>query len=227
MLHKDRILSISSEFSDKLGFPSSRAADLYMLGSGLGKQAQDYLLNKVGEVVTLTTTDKLFGFSEQYDWQIATEPEAISVFAENQSTGQYIIHFPVISDGSIFIAEPSAVWVRGINQKNADEYMVEPIICKCPREFSRFINMADLNSPNQLKAAHPKYYWRLLDNMLVCNAMTAYFFVYHPLFDDGTNHHTIKFDRLSVLADLNELKQRKAEAARIYAAALAKIANKS
>ena len=35
--------------------------------------------NKVGEVITGLTTERIFGFSEQYDWQISIEPEAIAV----------------------------------------------------------------------------------------------------------------------------------------------------
>lgn len=222
MLHKDRVLRLGSS-QDKLGLLSSRSAHLFARENGIGKEGQDYILNKVGEVITGLTTERIFGFSEQYDWQISIEPEAIAVFAELQSTGQYIIHSPVISDETIFIAEPSGIWLRGLNQKNADEYIVEPIQCKCPREFNTFIRYTQCQTPLGLKAFSPKDYWRMLDNMLVCNAISGHFFAYHPLFEDGTKHHTINFDRLSLLGDINLLKQRKAEAAAIYQSAIKKM----
>lgn len=227
MLHKDKVLNMQSSSYDKFGLLSSRSVDLFMGVREIGKEGCDYIANKVGEVLTGVSSEKIFGFSEQYDWQIGTEPEAITEFAEVQKSGQYIIHFPVISDGTVFIAEPSALWLRGLNQKNADEYIVEPIMCKCPREFAQFIGYTAVNSPQELKKSYPKYYWRMLDNMLVCNAIKGYFFVFHPLFDQGTRHHTILFDRLSLLGDLNHLKERKAEAAELYKATMVRMTNKS
>ena len=225
MLHKDKILKIGTN-QDRLGLLSSRSADLFCRDKGIGKEAIDYILNKVGEVATGLTTERIFGFTEQYDWQIGVEPEAISIFAELQETGQYMVHTPVISDGTIFISEPSAIWLRGLNQNNPDEYIVEPIICKCPMEFSQFLRYTACESAEGLKALSPKYYWRMLDDMLICGATTAYFFVFHPLFDQGTNHHTINFNRLSLLSDINILKQRKAEAAAVYSEAMRKVTNK-
>ena len=109
MLHKDRILRIGDTNQDRLGLLSSRSVDLFTRDGGIGKEGQDYIYNKVGEVVTGITTERIFGFTENYDWQISIEPDAISKFAEIQETGQYIIHSPVISDETIFIAEPSAI----------------------------------------------------------------------------------------------------------------------
>lgn len=226
MLHKDRILKIGSH-QDTLGLLSSRKSYLFARENGIGKEGMDYIYDKVGEAVTGISTERIFGFSEQYDWQINTEPEAIAAFAKAQVTGQYIIHSPTISDETIFIAEPSGIWLRGLNQKNADEYIVEPIQCKCPREFSQFIRYTQCKSPQGLKAFSPKDYWRMLDNMIICNAITGYFFVFHPLFEEGTNHHTIKFDRLALLEDINTLKRKKKEAASIYQAAIYKMTNKS
>jgi hypothetical protein len=226
MLHKDKVLKIGSN-QDRLGFLSSRSTDLFCRINGIGKEGTDYILNKVAEIATGLTSERIVGFTEQYDWQIGVEPESVAKFAEIQETGQYMIHSPVIHDGTIFISEPSAIWLRGINQNNADEYIVEPIQCKCPKEFSQFIRYTQCNSPEQLKAFSPKYYWRMLDDMLICEAIVGHFFVYHPLFEEGTNHHTIKFDRLSLLSDMNFLKQRKAEAINIYEIALSQVTKKS
>jgi hypothetical protein len=226
MLHKDRILRIGDTNQDRLGLLSSRSVDLFTRDGGIGKEGQDYIYNKVGEVVTGITTERIFGFTENYDWQISIEPDAISKFAEIQETGQYIIHSPVISDETIFIAEPSAIWLRGLNQKNADEYIVEPIQCKCPREFSQFIRYISCQSPKELKKFSPKYYWRMLDNMLICNAIKGHFFIFHPVFEQSKNYHTIIFDRISLLEDMNFLKKRKMEAAALYKAAIEKMTNK-
>jgi hypothetical protein len=226
MLRNDKILKQCSQH-DKLGLLSSRAAHLFTRDGGIGKEGTDYIYNKVGEVATGVVSERIFGFTEQYDWQILYEPEAISKFAEQQKGSQYIVHAPVISDETIFIAEPSAIWVKQFNQKDSDEYLVEPIQCKCPREYSSFMRYAAVQTPLSLKELFPKDYWRVLDSMLICEAIAAYFFIYHPLFDEGQNHHTIFFDRLSLLGDINFLKQRKREAAAIYTAAMNKLINKT
>lgn len=226
MLHRDKIMKLGSH-QDRLGLLSSRQSYLFARENGIGKEGLDYILNKVGEVATSTTTERLFGFSENYDWQISIEPDAISKFAEVQESGQYIVHSPIISDESIFIAEPSGLWIRGLNQNNADEYIVEPIQCKCPREFSDFIRYCTLQNPMALKMYSPKCYWRVLDCMLICDAISAYFFVFHPMFEQGQNHHTIKFDRLTLIADINFLKKRKLEAAEMYQKSLGKYINKA
>jgi hypothetical protein len=226
MLHRDRIMKLGSH-QDRLGLLSSRQSHLFARENGIGKEGLDYILNKVGEIATGISTERLFGFSENYDWQISIEPDAIAKFAEVQESGQYIIHSPVISDGTIFIAEPSGLWIRGLNQKDADEYIVEPIQCKCPREFSDFIQYAAIETPTALKSYSAKCYWRVLDSMLICDAIFAHFFVFHPMFEKGQNYHTINFDRLPLIADINFLKKRKAEAAEVYQKALEKYTNKA
>jgi hypothetical protein len=226
VLHKDKILKIGSQ-QDKLGLLSSRQAHLFTRETGIGKEGTDYILNKVGEIATGLSSERLFGFTEQYDWQISYEAESISKFAELQEGSQYMLHFPTISDETIYIAEPSAIWVKQLNQRQSDEYLVEPIQCKCPREYSTFMRYTKMETPLSLKEFFPKDYWRVLDSMLICEAIAAYFFIYHPLFDEGANHHTIKFDRLPLIGDIKFLQARKREAAAIYKTAMEKITNKS
>jgi hypothetical protein len=225
MLHKDRILKIESN-QDKLGLLSSRSADLLMRGKELGKEAQDYILNKVGEVATGITTERIFGFSEQYDWQISYEAEALAKYASLKPKDAFFVQFPTISNGNIFIAEPTAIQVLIVNQKNPDEYLVHPVYCKCPRDFGNYIKYTQCETPQHLKETFPTYYWRMIDLLLVCEAGSADFFIFHPLFDSEVNYHTISFDRLALLGDMNKLKDRKAAATRMYRTALEKLSTK-
>lgn len=204
-----------NEVESDLGKISSRNAHLFMTGKRISDSAKNYILNKVGESLTGVTSDRMFGFTEQYDWQISIEPEAVDKYVEVNNP-EFVFKFPTVSSGSVFISEPSAIIIIGINQNNENEYIVEPILCKCPREFSQFIKYTECKTPENLKAFSPKHYWRVLADMLCCNAIKAHFFVFHPLFEEGTNYHTIIFDRLPLIADINFLRSRQAEASRIY-----------
>jgi hypothetical protein len=76
MLHRDRIMKLGSH-QDRLGLLSSRQSHLFARENGIGKEGLDYILNKVGEIATGISTERLFGFSENYDWQISIEPRAL------------------------------------------------------------------------------------------------------------------------------------------------------
>lgn len=175
----------------------------------IGKEAIDHIYSKVGESVTGVSNESIFGFNEAYDWQISNEPVAIGLYHIPDGSEMVSDVTIVNPDINIFCSIPTGINIKSINQKNHDEYIAEPIFCKCPFDQNQFISLKMCLSPMDLKLKSPKYYWRMLDYIDNVNSATAHFFVYHPLFPDGRQTHKIEFSKALVWQDLDFLRNRK------------------
>lgn len=204
MLNKKQIKQGRQDFA----LIESRHIHIFMRKK-IGKESIDHIYSKVGESVTGVCNDRVFGFNEAYDWQISNEPAAIKLYNVKDG-GQMVSDVTIVNlEMSIFCSIPTGLHVKSINQKNPDEYIAEPIFCKCPFDQNKFIALKMCLSPMDLKHKSPKYYWRMLDYMDNINSATAQFFLYHPLFPEGHQTHQIEFSKALVWQDLDFLRNRK------------------
>jgi hypothetical protein len=212
MLHKEQI----TKGRNDLARIESRHIHLFTRKK-FGKEPIDHIFAKVGEKVTGVANEKVFGFSEVYDWQISNEPEALSHYMIGMMVGQMASDVTIVnSEIDIFCTIPTGLHIKGVNQRNENEYIVEPVYCKCPFDQDQFVRFKMMKSPQDVKAHFPKYYWRLLDYMDNCKAIDAHLFVYHPLFPSGSQSVELPFNNIMITEDMHFLRQRKAEAEKIY-----------
>jgi len=223
MLNAKKIITGDNSYKDQLGLIESRHIHLFTRRNGIGKEGLDHIRNKVGEVVSGVSNDRLFGFVEEYDWQIVNEPHAIELFEKGVKGNQAVVVSPTVKDKDIFITCPTGLLLKGVNQKNGEEYIAEPVFCKCPYSTGLFAQIKAMETANEVKESLPKYYWRLLDQMVACGAAVGHLFTYHPMMPEGKQSHSIEFSSILQAADIRFLKQRKEAIEVLYLIALSEL----
>jgi hypothetical protein len=223
MLHKSQISEGRNDFA-KI---ESRHIHLFMRRN-IGKEAIDHIYAKVSETITGTTDERHFGFNEAYDWQISNEPAAIEIYNKSISIGKIVSGVTVNNKyNKLFCTIPTGLHLKIVNQKDPDEYVAEPIVCKCPYDQNQYVRFRLLKSAAEVREHFPKYYWRVLDQMDNTNSVTAQLVIYHPLFPDREQYHVIEFEKALVWRDLHFLQSRKLQAADIFKNTLRKMQQKA
>jgi hypothetical protein len=223
MLNKTQI----KEGRNDMAKIESRHIHLFMRRQ-IGKEAVDHIYAKVAESITGTTNERYFGFNEAYDWQISNEPAAIKMYGNSISVGKIVSDITIKNKyNPLFCTIPTGLHLKIVNQKNPDEYVAEPIVCKCPYDQDQFVRFRMLKSAEEVKQHFPKYYWRVLDQMDNASSVTAQLVIYHPLFPDGEQYHVIEFEKALVWRDLHFLQSRKLQATDIFNNTLRKMQQKA
>lgn len=215
MLHKSHISSIEI-YSDawhqlRIGkFTSSKIVAL-MGEKPFTTGAMTYIHQKSGEFITgqsVAEEDEIIE-DENTVWGIQNEPIALNKFGVLKKikylVTQKVIHPP---NGRVS-STPDALWIIDSSVIKEDCYNVATVEVKCPRKYHTFIPLFACSTPAELKRHSSKYYWQVIDQMLVCHAPVGYFVCYHPLFPEGSNLKVIQFLKIDLWNEFSLLEQRK------------------
>lgn len=174
--------------------------------------AMTYIYQKAGEVVTgqtLADENDIIIEDENTAWGLEHEYRALNQFGVAMKikflVTQKIIFDPKGNESST----PDALWIIDSSVIKEDCYNVATVEVKCPRKYARFFPLYECDTPEKLKRHEKKYYYQVLDQMLVCGASVGYFVCYHPLFPPGKNMRIIKFSKIELWEDFKFLEQRK------------------
>lgn len=209
-----RIKILSDEwFENRLGKLTSSEIFNLMGDRFWTTGCQSYIYRKVGEMIAGRSVKGEIE-TEATAWGLVHEADAIKKFAISKGL-EYIICQQLITEpGSRFGSTPDGLI---IHRESADKtaYDVSTIEIKCPPTYNNYVSLALCETPEHLKNENKKYYWQVLDQMENCDALVAYFVVYHPDFKNG-NMRVIEFRKMQnvdgkypIANDIKLLKERK------------------
>lgn len=185
---------------------------------GIGETGMGYIRKKVGEAITGQSDEKEYGFIESLANGIQNEAGAVMELATKNGWGIVVTQKAILAtDGSL--STPDAI---NIIDEEKGGYKVETVEVKCPIKFNEYLMQRDCLTPEDLKSNFPKYYWQVIDQMLVCGATVGHFFTYHHKFPIGNRGHQITFKKVPLWEDFKFLEARKAKAKEIFDEMLAK-----
>lgn len=191
-------------------FTSSRMSAI-MGEDGLSKGGMTYIYQKVGERLTGESNEREIDFDEDLEWGKRYEPEAIEAFGRAMNLKFLVTQKLVADPESQFSSTPDALMVHNECLLDESEYNVSTVEGKCPRTYHRFIPFFLCKTPLDLYKLDKVYFWQTIDQMHQCGAAVGYFFVYHPLFPEGSNLNIITFKQMELWDYFKRLSQRKKE----------------
>lgn len=163
-------------FAERLGkFTSSEMHCLMVksktAGEYFGDGARTYILKKVNELVTGIVEDgKAYGAA--IDWGNAHEPEAIEFYSHH--TGNIVQPCGFVTALNPMLAE--------IHGGSPDGLILSSTLIevKCPYNGENHQKNMALQSVEQFKKLHPKYYTQIQSNLLATEREQCHFISYDP-----------------------------------------------
>lgn len=180
---------------------------------GIGEGGLSYIYRKVGEAVSgvpcrdeIVTAATVHGNTYELD--------AIRMFAAKQNTAFPILQKMVVDADSGFGTTPDAIWI--VNEsEDGTAYNAKTIEAKCPYSFDAYIRLWKCKTPEDVKKEEPKYFWQILDQLLVCDCLVGYLVVYQPFFKFG-QLNIVEFRKINLIPDFKLLGERKKLAVEIF-----------
>ena len=209
-------------YKAKLGrFTSSEWHNL-MSEKGIDKAGLNYIYKKVGEEMSGMSANKEFS-SEATEHGLDYEREGLVAFADWAfKTGEATKDIDMktqklILDGDRCGGTPDGLW---INSEREDSLTVRTVEVKCPFSFDGYIRLFKCKTPADVKALPRegvKYYWQVLHQVSLCEALFGYLVAYQPHFRAG-KINVIKFDAMdeTIRLDLKKINVRKQQATQIF-----------
>lgn len=157
---------------------------------GLGELGYNYIRTRVGEEMTGISSEKDLDL-EQFRWGLHYESEAVNEYGLYFKI-KFIVVQQLIINGR-FGSTPDGLIILS-ESPDGLEYQVETLEVKCPTSYDAYMRLFECNSPRDLKDCEPKYYWQVIDQMEMADAMIGNFMAYHPEFKAG-NKRMLKFDK--------------------------------
>jgi len=88
-----------------------------------------------------------------------------------------------VKDGERFGSTPDAIQCLSVNSDGS--LNVKVIEVKCPYSFDAYIRLWKCTTPADIREEEFKYYIQVLDQMIVCGALTGALVIYQPFFKEG------------------------------------------
>lgn len=219
MLHKNLISNIQIYTPEwdvirKGRLTSSRIVSL-LTEKPLGAGAMSYIYQKAGERITnytLADENEQIIEDENTVWGLENEPHALNLFGLAMKIKYLVVQKIIFDPTGMESTTPDALWIMDTSVIKEDCYNVATVEVKCPRKYHTFFPLYACDTPQKIKKHERKYYWQVIDQMLVCDASVGYFVCHHPLFKSGKNIRIVKFDKLDLWDDFMLLEQRKKQA---------------
>lgn len=217
MLKKEQISKIKIYTDEWHAFRAGRLTSsksfLFTGDRGFTQGTMTYIYQKVGETLTGQITgseDEQFE-DENTAWGLQYEPIALNLFQQVKKV-QYMTNQNIIYDlEHQFSSTPDAIWTHN-EALNQLEYNVSTIEVKCPRKYHRYIPLYNCKTPADLKKFDNKYYWQVVDQMLLCDSAQGYFMCFNPMFPEKSRYNIIEFRKMDLWEDFKLLHTRKMQA---------------
>ena len=166
--------------------------------------AMNYLYRKIGEELSgLPCKDDIDNAATKHG--NLYEPEALRLFADMNKLPFLITQSLISPIDSRFSCTPDAIIIKNETQ---DSYAVETVETKCPYSFDAYIKLFMCENPGDVLKVEKKYFWQVIDQMYICDALMGYLVIYQPMFKAG-KIKVIPFRKLDLLPFFKTLKERK------------------
>lgn len=217
MLLKSQITNVVMHsddwFSGRLAKFTSSEWHFLMGEKGIPDAGMNYIYRKVGEELTglpcrkeITTDDTEHG--QMY------EPEGLKAFGVHMGVEFLVTQKLIKKLDSREGSSPDAIWVRS-ESADANGYNVFTGEIKCPTSYDKYIHLWNCKTPADLKKVNKAYYWQVMHQMRVCDALRGYFIVYQPFFRMG-KLNVIEFKKTELIEDFKMMNIRAQQAEIIF-----------
>lgn len=196
----------------KLGKFTSSEFHYLMAEKGLGSAGKNYIYRKVGEYMT--------GMKCRADISTAAtehglnyEREGLVKFGEKMGLQSLLVQRLILDDERCG-GTPDGLIVlnESIDQLS---YTVQSCEIKCPLSFDGYIRLWKCKKPEDLKKEERAYYYQVLHQMYICDALVGFFICYHPFFKSG-QMNIIEFRKINLIPEFKLINDRKNEAIKIF-----------
>jgi len=217
MLKKEDITNVlmgtDDWFMGRLGKFTSSEIHHIMGARGIGEGGKSYIYRKLGEELCGKPQMREVS-TEATQHGNEFEPENLRMFGNKMGIDFLVVQKLVAPKGSKFASTPDALIVE---QPTSDGlgYIVKSVEAKCPLTYDNYIRLWKCQTPEDVKKEESKYFYQVIHQMLVCNALVGYLSVYHPYFKAG-NLRIIEFRKLDLIPEFKLMEQRQIEAMKIF-----------
>jgi hypothetical protein len=226
MLLKSRIsdADLSTEEWKQLRLGRFTSSNIYKICGerGLGDEGMNYIRTRVFESLSGVPTDKEF-LNESAANGLVNEGFALRKFAAKMGLTHLVVQKLIFGPDEYTSTTPDALIVR---KGSSDGLSIDCSIAEVKSfEAAMHVLCASCETPQELRDAHKKTYWQVLDQMLVADTLEGYAIFDNPeLPEDKGGHRIIHFRKMQqlglkdnkpfypIVADLAFLIQRKAMA---------------
>lgn len=211
----DAVAQSDDWFNSRLSKFTSSEYHFLMAPKGIGVAAMNYIYRKVGERLTgVPCRKEIFTSATEHGHEY--EPENLKMFGREMGL-EFLVTQKLITDptpGSMFGSTPDAIWV--LNESvDKTMYNVSTVEAKCPVAYDRFIELWNCDTPEHIKKVEPIYYFQVLHQMKMCDALKGYLSIYNPFFKAG-QQNIIEFKKIDLVPEFTLMEQRGKEACQIF-----------
>ena len=216
MLLKSKITTtqIYSEdwFQGRLAKITSSNFHFLMDKEGIGSAGINYLYRLVGEELKGTPSRKEIS-TDATEHGHEYEPENLREFGKIMGL-EFLITQKLLIDGPRVGSTPDAlIPIRESTDKTS--WQVETVEAKCPVADDKFIHLWNCTTPEQLKRVNKIYYWQVIHQMKVADALKGYLSIYNPFYRAG-KQRIIEFRKMELVTEFKLAEARTTEAIQIF-----------
>lgn len=197
----------------KLGKFTSSEWHYLMAEKGLGSVGMNYIYRKVGEVMA--------GMKSRPDVSTAAtehglnyEREGLIKFGEKMGLQSLLVQRLILDEDGRCGGTPDGLIV--LNESiDGLSYNVQSVEIKCPLNFDAYIRLWKCKTPEDLKKEARDYYYQVLHQLYICDALVGYFICYMPFFKSG-QMNIIEFRKKDLIPEFKLINERKQQAIKIF-----------
>jgi len=217
MLPKSSIsqIAIHSDewFAGRLAKFTSSEFHFLMGEKGLGQAGMNYIYRKVGEELTGLPCRREIS-TEATEHGNLYEPENLRKFGEKMGLDFLVTQKLIVPQESRHGSTPDGLIVHS-EAMDGLCYNVSTVEAKCPLSYDAYIRLWKCRTPQNVKDENRIYFYQILHQMWVCNALRGYLTGYHPFFKSG-QLNVVEFRKVDLVPEFKTLTQRATEAQKIF-----------
>lgn len=209
MLLKSRIsnIEIHSEEWHQGRLGKFTASDIHALmgKDPYQKEFLSYVYKKVGEELAgLPSRDEIDNIYTKHG--LLHENEAIRKFGDKIGLRYVVVQKLITEPNSRFGCTPDFLIIHK-EKRDKTAWEVSTGEVKCPLTYNAFIGLCMCQTPEDVYKESKPYFWQVVCQMYLCDALDGYFIAYHPDFRAG-NLHVVKFNKVKLISYFTLLEQR-------------------
>lgn len=187
------------------------ASEIYSImgEKGIGDTGMKYIYRKVGEELSgLPYRDEIDTAATRHG--LMYEAEAITELGKKMGWELVIVQKLITPPDSRFGCTPDfIVPIR----ESSDKLMwdVQTGEVKCPMNYSNYVELCLAKTPMEVYAISKPYFWQVIMQMHLCDALRGWFGVYQPFFK-AAKSNLIEFKKIDLVQQFALLKSRMDEA---------------
>lgn len=189
-------------------FTSSNIWKLMIGEKKFGDQGMGYIRSRVFEKLSGVSSEQEFSnYSTIHG--LVEEIHGLRLFVKEQQILEKMFHVQKLIYGEeiAYSTTPDGVWLKSYVPEK-DAYNASTVEIKC-LQAEKHIQMMECDSPADVKAAEKKFYYQVLDQMIVSGCPDGYLVFFHPSITGKGGYKSIQFKQSDLWEEVKEVKAKK------------------